>query len=52
MPPSPWLFARMTNARYFTVTTIVSAHTMSEQTPSTSAAAGCPPPSAMPTCSV
>ena len=53
IPPSPWLSARMTKARYFTVTTIVSAHTMSEHTPSTSPASGCIPGSgAMPTWSV
>jgi hypothetical protein len=53
MPPSPWLSARMTNVRYLTVTTRVSAHTMSEQTPSTSATSGCCPGcGAMPTCSV
>lgn len=35
MPPSPLLFARMMNAMYFTLTTIVSDQKKSESTPST-----------------
>ena len=45
MPPSPWLSARMMNARYLTVTTIVSDQKMSESTPSTSAGPAAPAPS-------
>ena len=35
MPPSPSLLARMTNVRYLSVTTSISAQKMSESTPST-----------------
>ena len=39
IPPSPWLSARMMNARYLTVTTIINDQKMSERTPRTSALA-------------
>ena len=35
IPPSPWLSARMTNSRYFVVTTSMRAQKMRETTPST-----------------
>ena len=35
MPPSPRLSARMISVMYFSVTTITSAQTMTDRTPST-----------------
>ena len=35
MPPSPRLSARMISVMYFSVTTITSAHTITDSTPST-----------------
>ena len=40
MPPSPSLSARMMKKMYLTVTTIVSAHTMSDSTPNTFSGVG------------
>ena len=35
VPPSPWLSARSRISTYFSVTTTISAHRISESTPST-----------------
>jgi hypothetical protein len=35
MPPSPLLSARMMSVMYFSVTTMTSAHTITDSTPST-----------------
>ncbi len=35
VPPSPWLSARSRITTYFSVTTTISAHRISESTPST-----------------
>ena len=37
VPPSPWLSARSRITTYFSVTTMISAHRISERTPSTAA---------------
>ena len=51
VPPSPLLSARSRISTYFRVTTMISAHTMSESTPSTASRVTGPPSAAATTAS-
>ena len=46
VPPSPLLSARMIKSTYFSVTTTISAHSISDMTPSTISRVSAPPAAA------